>query len=171
MLCLHFGYTMTLENGPTKSHKWLIEWLREGVKDDEPHMVILQDMEENYHRANKVAHDGELSPDPLVRVWDGNEEEDQKLALLNKVKENFLWEIRVVQPRTKGKRELLNLESSINYGIASGPFSEKEGQDHCVVAPCVDFKGCLVILWGFLWVSLASWVFVFEGFWVGSSFF
>jgi hypothetical protein len=27
----------TMENGLTKSQKWLIEWLREGVKDDEPH--------------------------------------------------------------------------------------------------------------------------------------
>jgi hypothetical protein len=53
----------------------------------------------------------------LDRVWDGDEE-DRKVALLNEVKENFLWEIKVVQTRV---RELLNLESSINYGIANGP--------------------------------------------------
>jgi hypothetical protein len=30
-------------------------------------MAILKDMEEDYLRANKVAHDEELSPDPLDR--------------------------------------------------------------------------------------------------------
>jgi hypothetical protein len=112
--------TITVENGLTKSQKWLIEWLREGVKDDEPHMVILKDMEEDYRWANKVAHNGELSPNPPDRVLHGDEE-DRKLALLNEVKKNCLRDTKVVQPRTKGKRELLNLESSINYSIASGP--------------------------------------------------
>ena len=91
-------------------------------------MVILQAMEENYHRANKVACEGELAPNPPGQVWDGDEEEDWKLALLNEVKENFLWEIKVVQPRTMGKRERLNLESSINYSIASGPSQRRKGK-------------------------------------------
>ena len=60
-------------------------------------------------------------------MLDGDEE-DRKLALLNEVKENFLWDIKVMQPRTKGKRELLNLESSINYGIASGPSRRRKGK-------------------------------------------
>ena len=59
--------TITVENGLTKSQKWLIEWLREGVKDDKPHMAILKDMEEDYLQANKVARDEELSPDPGTR--------------------------------------------------------------------------------------------------------
>ena len=90
-----------MENGLTKSQKWLIEWLREGVKDDELHMVILQDMEEDYRWANKLACDGALSPVPPDRVWDGDEEEDRKVALLNEVKENFLREIKVVQSRVR----------------------------------------------------------------------
>jgi hypothetical protein len=93
------------------------------------HMAILQDMEEDYLRANKVAHNEELSPNPLDRVLDGDEE-DRTLALLNEVKENFLCNIKVMlmQPKTKGKRELLNLESSINYSIASGPSRRRKGK-------------------------------------------
>ena len=79
-------------------------------------------------RANKIAREGELAPNPSDRVWDGDEEEDWKLALLNEVKENFLREMKVMQPRSKGKRELLNLESSINYGIASRPSRRRKGK-------------------------------------------
>jgi hypothetical protein len=97
-----------VENGLTKPQKWLIEWMRAGVKDDDQHMASLKDMEEDFRWANMVACNGKLFPDPLDQGLDGDEEEDrklvyQKLALLNKVKENFLWEIKVVQPRTKVK--------------------------------------------------------------------
>jgi hypothetical protein len=60
-------------------------------------------------------------------VLDGDEEEDRKLASLNEVKENFPREIKATQHRTKGKRELLNLESSNNYGIASASSRRKKG--------------------------------------------
>ena len=120
--------TITVENGLTKSQKWLIEWLREGVKDDELHMEILKDMEEDYRRANKVVRDGELSPNPPDWMLHGDKEEDRKLALLNEVKKNFLRDTKDVQPRTKGKRELLNLESSINYSIASRPTRRRKGK-------------------------------------------
>jgi hypothetical protein len=60
-------------------------------------------------------------------VLDGDEE-DWTLALLNEVKENFLCDIKVMQPKTKGKKELLNLESIINYGIASGPSQRRKGK-------------------------------------------
>jgi hypothetical protein len=49
-------------------------------------------------------------------------------VLLNELKENFLREIKVAQPRIKGKRELLNLESSINYGIASASSRNRKGK-------------------------------------------
>ena len=62
--------TIAVEIGLTKAQKWLIEWLREGVKHNEKHMAFLKDMEEYTHRANKVAH-------PL----DG----DEALALMQKV--------------------------------------------------------------------------------------
>jgi hypothetical protein len=66
-----------VENGLTKPQKWLIECLRAGVKDDDPHMVSLKDMEEDFRRANKVARNGKLSPDPLDLRLDGDKEEDR----------------------------------------------------------------------------------------------
>jgi hypothetical protein len=61
--------TITVENGLTKPQKWLMEWLRAGVKDEDPHMASLEDMEKNFRRANKEACNGKLSPDPLIRGW------------------------------------------------------------------------------------------------------
>jgi hypothetical protein len=72
--------------------------------------------------------DGELSPDPLDWVLDRNEEEDPYLA-------DVLWVRDVAQPRAKGrrsrnkgKRELANLESSVNYGIASASSRRRKGK-------------------------------------------
>jgi hypothetical protein len=96
------GSSDTVENGLTKPQKWLIEWMRAGVKDDVLHLASLKDMEEDFCRANKVAHNGKLSPDPPNQGLVGDEEEDRKLTLLNEVKENFLREIKVVQPRANG---------------------------------------------------------------------
>jgi hypothetical protein len=53
---------------------------------------------------------------PLDWVLDGDEDEDQSLAILDAIEEDFNWEVKAVRPKTNGRRELLNLESSINYG-------------------------------------------------------
>jgi hypothetical protein len=74
------GTSDTIENGLTKPQEWLIEWLRAGVKDNDPHMASLKDMEEDFRRANKVARNGKLSPDPPDLQLDGDKEEDRKLA-------------------------------------------------------------------------------------------
>jgi hypothetical protein len=100
---------IAVEIGLTKAQKWLIEWLREGVKHDEKHMAFLKDMEEDTRQANKLA-----------RPLDG----DEALALMQKV----LPDLKVGQPRTKCKRELLNLESSINYDITNGPSRGRKGK-------------------------------------------
>ena len=63
--------------------------------------------------------DGELSPDPLDWVLDCNEEEDPYLADVLRVMDVARPRAKGRRPRNKGKRELANLESSINYGIAS----------------------------------------------------
>jgi hypothetical protein len=76
---------IAVDIGLTKAQKWLIEWLREGVKHDEKHMAILKDMEEDTRRANKVAR----PPDC-----------DEELALMQKV----LLDLK--EPKTKGNREL-----------------------------------------------------------------
>ena len=79
--------------------------------------------------------DGELSPDPLDWVLDCDKEEDPYSTMLDDMKEDFLWVMDISQPwakgkrpRNKGKRELLNLESFVNYGIANTSFRRRKGK-------------------------------------------
>lgn len=41
------------------------------------------------------------------------------LAIMDAFEEDFLREVKVARPKTKGRREILNLVSSSNYGDAS----------------------------------------------------
>ena len=63
--------------------------------------------------------DGELSPNPLDWVLDCDEEEDPYSADVLRVMDVAQPRTNGRRPRNKGKRELANLESSVNYGIAS----------------------------------------------------
>ena len=69
-------------------------------------------------------------PDPLDWVLDYDEEEEPTLALLDPIKYDFLREVKVAWPKTKGKRELLNLESSVNYGNAKASARRRKGKAH-----------------------------------------
>lgn len=62
---------------------------------------------------------GRMAPDmPLDWVADGEEDEVPLLAFLdaNVNKEEFHRETMIACQKTKGRREVLNLKSSINYG-------------------------------------------------------
>jgi hypothetical protein len=79
--------------------------------------------------------DGELSPDPLDWVLDCDEEEDPYSVVLDDVEEDVLRVMDVarprakgIRPRNKGKRELSNLESSVNYGMASASSRRRKGK-------------------------------------------
>ena len=61
-------------------------------------------------------------------MLDCNKEEDPYSAMLDDVKEDFLRVMEGTQPRTKGKRELLNLESFVNYGIANASSRRRKGK-------------------------------------------
>jgi hypothetical protein len=56
---------------------------------------------------------------PLDWALDGNEDEDPSLAILDAIEEDFHREAIVAHPKNKGRRELLNMKSSIDYGDAS----------------------------------------------------
>jgi hypothetical protein len=63
---------------------------------------------------------GVCPPDlPLDWVLDGVEDEDTSFALLDAIEEDFHWVNKGKRPKFKGRREVLNLKSSINYGDAS----------------------------------------------------
>lgn len=56
---------------------------------------------------------------PLDWALDGVEDEDPSSMILDTIEEDFYREVKVACPKTKGRRELLNLKSSINYSDAS----------------------------------------------------
>jgi hypothetical protein len=74
---------------------------------------------------------GILHPNmPLDWAMDGVHGEDPSLAILDAIEEEFHWEKMIVHQQTKGRRELLNLKSSINYGNVSAPSSHWKGKAH-----------------------------------------
>jgi hypothetical protein len=101
------------------------------VKDDEvvggSSSVLVEAFKFRWDREDND-WDGELSPNPLDWVLDCNKKEDPYSAMLDDVEEDFLRVMDVTRPRAKGKRELLNLESSINYGIASASSRRRKGK-------------------------------------------
>jgi hypothetical protein len=61
-------------------------------------------------------------------VLDCVEDEDPTLVLMDDVKEDFVWEVEVARYRTKGKWGLLNLENSVNYGLANASSRRRKGK-------------------------------------------
>jgi hypothetical protein len=80
-------------------------------------------------------------------VWEEEEEDDfwdglpldwalegdfgeEALAIRNAMEEDFQPEKMIARQKYKGKMELLNLHSSINYGDAKGPSRSRKGKAH-----------------------------------------
>jgi hypothetical protein len=61
---------------------------------------------------------------------DSVEDGDLSLAILDAFEEDFLLEVKVVRLKTKGRMEILNLVSSINYGDASASTRHRKGKAH-----------------------------------------
>jgi hypothetical protein len=69
------------------------------------------------------------APDmPLDWASDGVEDEDPSFAILDAIKEDFHQVKKGTRRKTKGRRELLNLESSINYGDARALSRRRKGK-------------------------------------------
>jgi hypothetical protein len=68
----------------------------------------------------------------LALDWemDHVEDEDLSLAIMDAFEEDFLREVKVARPKTKGMGDILNLVSSINYGDASASSRHRKGKAH-----------------------------------------
>jgi len=55
---------------------------------------------------------------------------EEVLAIRDAMEEDFQWEKMIERQKSKGKRELLNLHSSINYGDAKVPSRSRKGKAH-----------------------------------------
>jgi hypothetical protein len=102
----------------TDTQLGLIECLREELKVNDTIKVVLKHIKEIFLRVNKGVRNGVLSA----------EEGESISAFHFKQIEKFLGVKLVEQHRVKGKRKLLNLKSSINYGIAHGPSQTRRGK-------------------------------------------
>jgi hypothetical protein len=59
-------------------------------------------------------------PPNMALDWDLDCVEDKlSLAIMDAFEEDFLRKVKVARLKTKGRREILNLASTINYGDAS----------------------------------------------------
>jgi hypothetical protein len=101
---------------------------------------------------------------PLDWEMDGFQDEES-LAILDALEEDIHRDKMIARQKTKGKRELLNLKSSINYGDASTSSKRWKGKDLMLYGVLVWGlsgqvwvlgRGC-VCIWG---ASFVSWVFV-----------
>jgi hypothetical protein len=65
---------------------------------------------------------------PLFWASDGVEDEDLSFAILNAIEKDFHRVKKGMRLKTKGRREMLNLESSTSYGDASMPSRRTKGK-------------------------------------------
>jgi methionine-rich copper-binding protein CopC len=63
-------------------------------------------------------------------VSNGEEVEDPSLKFSDAIEEDFLRIVKFACPKNKGRREVLNLNSFINYGDASVSSRRGEGKAH-----------------------------------------
>jgi hypothetical protein len=76
---------------------------------------------------------GVFPPDWAVD-WELESDEglDPSLAILDAIEENFHRGVKAVRPKSKGRREVLNLASSINYGDSCAFSRRRKGKAHMV---------------------------------------
>jgi hypothetical protein len=76
---------------------------------------------------------GVFPPDWAVD-WELESDEglDPSLAILDAIEENFHRGVKAARPKSKGRREVLNLASSINYGDSCASSQHRKGKAHIV---------------------------------------
>jgi len=57
---------------------------------------------------------------------------EPSLAILDAIEENFHRRVKAARPESKGRREVLNLASSINYGDSCASSRRRKGKAHMV---------------------------------------
>jgi hypothetical protein len=61
---------------------------------------------------------------------DHGEDEDASLAIMDAFEYEFFQKVKVARLKTKGRRKILNLVSTINYGDASASSWYRKGKAH-----------------------------------------
>jgi hypothetical protein len=73
-------------------------------------------------------------PPGLALDWelDNDEDMDPSLVILEAIEEDFHRGVKASCPKTKGRREVLNLVSSINHSNSSASYRLRKGRAHVV---------------------------------------
>jgi hypothetical protein len=113
-------------NGLSQSHKWPIGFgpSREVVWEQGDEIWDGEDRDSPYPL--------DILPPNMALDWelDSVEDKDPSLPILDAFEEDFLRKVKVVHLKTKGRREILNLVSSINYGDASASTRHRKCKAH-----------------------------------------
>jgi hypothetical protein len=93
---------------------------------DGPHLPIVTAVSPFYLGSSSSG----IPADYKDGVSNGKEVEDPSLEFQDAIEEDLLWIVKIARPRNKGRRKVLNLNSSINYGDASGSSRRGKGKAH-----------------------------------------
>jgi len=98
-------------NGFSQSRNWLVGF-------DHNQEIVVWEEEDDYWEGL-----------PLDWALEGAFGEEAS-TIRDAMEENFQREKMIARQKSKEKRELLNLHSSINYGVAKDPFRSRKGKAH-----------------------------------------
>jgi len=98
---------------------------QEGFVDD-PHLLVVTVVSPSYLGCSSPS----IPVDNKNGVSNGGEVKDHSLEFLDAIQEDLYRIVKLARPKNKGRREVLNLNSSINYGDASMSSRQVKGKAH-----------------------------------------
>jgi hypothetical protein len=93
---------------------------------DGPHLPVVMVVSPSYLDCSSSG----IPADDKDGVSNGEEVEDPLLEFQDAIKEDLLRIVKLACPKNKGRRKVLNLNSSINYGNASMSSRRGKGMAH-----------------------------------------
>jgi hypothetical protein len=93
---------------------------------DGPHLPVVTVISPSYVGCSSSG----IPVDDKNGMSNGEEVEDPSLEFQDAIEEDLLRIVKLARPKNKGRREVLNLNSSINYGDASVSSRQGKGKAH-----------------------------------------
>jgi hypothetical protein len=93
---------------------------------DGPHLPVVMVVSPSYLDCSSSG----IPADDKDGVSNGEEVEDPLLEFQDAIKEDLLRIVKLVLPKNKGRKEVLNLNSSINYSDASVSSRQAKSKAH-----------------------------------------
>jgi hypothetical protein len=94
--------------------------------EDSPHLPVVTVVSPSYLGCSSSG----IPADDKDGVSNGEEVEDPHLEFQDAIEDDLLWIVKLARPNNKGRREMLNRNSSINYSDASVSSRRGIGKAH-----------------------------------------